>query len=239
MRWLPLESNPEVMNAWASALGLQTEKVSFADVYGLDAELLAMVSKPVYAVLMLFPISKEYEDARAAEHERLVAQASDTQLLEKRLIFIKQTISNACGTIGLLHALANNPKIPITEGALTQFLDQCRSKSPAERAELLEKDSAIANVHADLAQSGQSKVPSLDEVVDLHFVCFVKSHNPDDPAEPARLVELDGRKGFPIDHGAISGSDDLLDAVVPVVRRFIDLSKNNVNFNLIALCANA
>jgi hypothetical protein len=72
-----------------TALGLQTEKVSFADVYGLDAELLAMVSKPVYAVLMLFPISKEYEDARAAEHERLVAQASDTQLLEKRLIFIK------------------------------------------------------------------------------------------------------------------------------------------------------
>ena len=145
--------------ATATALGLETEKVSFADVYGLDAELLAMVSKPVYAVLMLFPISKEYEDARATEHERLVAQASDTQLLEKRLIFIKlssewssfsppfhrqavcihipgctlisltqsdgwtlrQTISNACGTIGLLHALANNPKIPISQSIQSVF----------------------------------------------------------------------------------------------------------------------
>ncbi|KNZ57326.1 hypothetical protein VP01_2189g5 [Puccinia sorghi] len=201
MRWLPLESNPEVMNAWASALGLSTDAVSFTDVYGLDPELLAMVPKPVYAVVMLFPISKEYETARAAEHERIVDQANRTVVPDNRLIFIKQTISNACGTIGLLHALANNPKIPITEGPLTHFVEQCRSKTPSERAELLEKDGAIADVHADLAQSGQSKVPSLDEVVDLHFVCFVKSHDPATPAEPARLVELDGRKAFPIDHG--------------------------------------
>ena len=220
MRWLPLESNPEVMNAWSSALGLSTDKVSFTDVYGLDAELLAMVPKPVYAVLMLFPISKEYEAARAAEHARIVEQAGGTVESDERLIFIKQTISNACGTIGLLHALANNPEIPITEGPLTKFLEQCRSKSPSERAQLLEDDCAIADVHADQAQSGQSKVPSSDEEVNLHFVCFVKQAG----EGPPRLVELDGRKAFPIDHGPIAPSHDLLDAVVPVVKQFIKLS---------------
>ncbi|KAA1106513.1 ubiquitinyl hydrolase 1 [Puccinia graminis f. sp. tritici] len=241
MRWLPLESNPEVMNAWSSALGLSTDQVSFTDVYGLDAELLAMVPKPVYAVLMLFPISKEYEAARAAEHARIVDQAGGAVKSDERLIFIKQTISNACGTIGLLHALANNSEIPITEGPLTKFLEQCRAKSPSERAQLLEDDCAIADVHADQAQSGQSKVPSSDEEVNLHFVCFVKKvAQPDRPeAEPARLVELDGRKAFPIDHGPIAPSQDLLEAVVPVVKQFIQLSQDNVNFNLIALCQNS
>jgi ubiquitin carboxyl-terminal hydrolase L3 len=44
------------------------------------------------------------------------------------------------------------------EGPLTKFLEQCRAKSPSERAQLLEDDCAIADVHADQAQSGQSKV---------------------------------------------------------------------------------
>lgn len=35
-RWLPLESNPEVMNDFAGKLGLDTSAVSFCDVFGLD-----------------------------------------------------------------------------------------------------------------------------------------------------------------------------------------------------------
>jgi hypothetical protein len=48
-----------------------------------------MVPKPVYAVLMLFPISKEYEAARAAEHARIVDQAGGAVKSDERLIFIK------------------------------------------------------------------------------------------------------------------------------------------------------
>ncbi|KAH9474019.1 hypothetical protein MJO28_000142 [Puccinia striiformis f. sp. tritici] len=241
MRWLPLESNPDVMNSWASALGLSTEEVSFTDVYGLDKELLEMVPKPVYAVLMLFPISKEYEQARSKENDLILAENNSQEILKnlnERVIFIKQTISNACGTIGLLHALANNPKIPIKEGSLTEFFKECKSKNAHERAELLEKNNGIASVHADQALSGQSKVPDSNEAVDLHFVCFVKSTGNDDKAED-RLIELDGRKSFPIDHGPIPRSDDLLDAVVPIVKKFIALSNDNLNFNLIALVQNS
>lgn len=237
MRWLPLESNPEVMNSWSSALGLSTDLVSFSDVYGLDEELLMMVPKPVFAVLMLFPISDDYEAERASEHQRIVKERGE-KFQDDRVIFIKQTISNACGTIGLLHALANNPNIPITKGPLTSFFNKCKSKSPSERAEILENDPAIANVHSDLAQSGQSKVPDVNEDVNLHFVCFVKIPDGQPTEGSARLFELDGRKAFPIDHGPISQSKDLLEAVVPVVKKFIELSKDNVQFNLIALCQN-
>ena len=46
------------------------------------------------------------------------------------------------------------------------------------------------------AQEGATQPPSLDEVVVLHFVALVQ--------KAGRLLELDGNKPFPIDHGASS-----------------------------------
>ena len=46
------------------------------------------------------------------------------------------------------------------------------------------------------AQEGATRPPSLDEVVVLHFVALVQ--------KAGRLLELDGNKPFPIDHGASS-----------------------------------
>ena len=34
--WIPLESNPDVLNAYASKVGLELTSFSFCDVYGLD-----------------------------------------------------------------------------------------------------------------------------------------------------------------------------------------------------------
>ena len=48
------------------------------------------------------------------------------------------------------------------------------------------------------AQEGDTAPPALDDVVDLHFVALVNQNN--------RLVELDGRKSFPIDHGKTTDS---------------------------------
>jgi ubiquitin carboxyl-terminal hydrolase L3 len=35
-KWLPLESNPEVISEFASRIGLDTSECGFYDVYGLD-----------------------------------------------------------------------------------------------------------------------------------------------------------------------------------------------------------
>lgn len=48
------------------------------------------------------------------------------------------------------------------------------------------------------AQEGATAPPALEEVVDLHFAALVNRND--------RLVELDGRKSFPIDHGKTSAS---------------------------------
>ncbi|XP_038680262.1 ubiquitin carboxyl-terminal hydrolase 3-like isoform X2 [Tripterygium wilfordii] len=62
--WLPLEGNPDVMNQFLWGLGLHPDDAECCDVYGLDEELLEMVSKPVLAVLFLYPLTSHTEEER-------------------------------------------------------------------------------------------------------------------------------------------------------------------------------
>ncbi|KAH0582649.1 hypothetical protein H2248_010571 [Termitomyces sp. 'cryptogamus'] len=64
-----------------------------------------MVPQPVKAVVLLFPISEALENKRKEEDEKI--KNAGQPHLDPTILWIKQTISNACGTIGLLHALAN------------------------------------------------------------------------------------------------------------------------------------
>ncbi|XP_078721008.1 ubiquitin carboxyl-terminal hydrolase isozyme L3 isoform X5 [Lampetra fluviatilis] len=144
----------------------------FVDVLGLDAELLAMVPSPTCAVLLLFPISDKYEAHRREEEERLRAAGHDAPA---SAYFMRQTIGNACGTIGLIHAIANNQhRLGFVEGSsLKKFLSDTAAMSPSERAERLEQDQSIRASHESSAHEGQTEAPSVDEKVDLHFIALV------------------------------------------------------------------
>ncbi|CAH8487201.1 unnamed protein product [Dicrocoelium dendriticum] len=92
MRWVPLEANPEYLRDLGVKHGCK-----FVDVYGLDVDSLKSVPKPVLAVLLLYPLSQSAEDTSLGEPTE-----------SNNLILIKQVVSNACGTIALLHCIANN-----------------------------------------------------------------------------------------------------------------------------------
>ena len=87
-------------------LGAQTS-LEFVDVFGVDEALLAMVPQPVRAVLLLFPLSKVAEEHRKQEQET-IDNSESTQTVSENVWFTKQTVPNACGTVGLLHAVFNN-----------------------------------------------------------------------------------------------------------------------------------
>ena len=55
-------------------------------------------------VLMLFPIKKSTEEHRAEERLRI---ENDGQICSKNVYHMKQTVGNACGTVGILHAIGN------------------------------------------------------------------------------------------------------------------------------------
>ncbi|GAA5861868.1 hypothetical protein JCM8547_008580 [Rhodosporidiobolus lusitaniae] len=219
-RWLPLESNPDSFNAWSKSLGLDTTKYTFQDVFGLDSELLEWVKQPVKAVLMLFPVTESYEKMRKEQDEKVLEDGVEGV---EDVIYFKQTIANACGTFALLHTLAN-VDVPISEGPLTELFARCVDKTPLERAQLLVQSNELEEVHSETAQTGQTAAPALEDDTDLHFVTFV-DHN-------GFLIELDGRRNSPINHGKIKVG--LLEDTVGYVKHIIELT-NSIQFNLVTL----
>nr|XP_033806128.1 ubiquitin carboxyl-terminal hydrolase isozyme L3 isoform X2 [Geotrypetes seraphini]XP_033806129.1 ubiquitin carboxyl-terminal hydrolase isozyme L3 isoform X2 [Geotrypetes seraphini] len=197
----------------------------FVDVYGLDAELLGMVPQPVCAVLLLFPVTEKYELFRAEEEEKIKAEGKE---VSSSVYFMKQTIGNACGTIGLIHAVANNrDKLNFEpDSALQKFLEDTWLMSPIEKAKYLEKDESIRVTHECSAQEGQTETPNINEKVDLHFIAFVH--------QQGYLYELDGCKISPVSHGQTS-NETLLEDAIEVCKKFMQRDPNELRFTVIAL----
>jgi hypothetical protein len=76
-RWFPLESNPDVMNAYVEKMGFPTAQFSFCDVMSTEEWALGMVPKPVVAVIMLFPIKPHVRRSQSAGIVRLGGLLTD------------------------------------------------------------------------------------------------------------------------------------------------------------------
>lgn len=92
------------MSALIHKLGLSSE-LSFYDVFSIeDADLLAFIPRPAIALLLVFPISKAYEEFRSNEDQN----NSDYDINGTQdVIWYKQTIRNSCGIMAILHAASN------------------------------------------------------------------------------------------------------------------------------------
>jgi len=219
--WLPLESNPELMDKYVHSLGV-SKKFCFHEVLGVDEMLLGMVPQPIYAVLMLFPVSQASEAHRHAEEASIVEKG---QVVSPKVYHIKQVIGNACGTIGLLHAVSNNEaKLELApDKFFSKFISQTRGLDMMERAVALEANTDIEVEHQSLASEAKSNVHHAVND-NLHFNAFVEVDGD--------LYELDGRKNRPINHGRCTNL--LMDACA-VVRQFMARDPNEIRFNLVAL----
>ncbi len=105
--FIPLEANPELMTALLRKLGLSSA-LQVHDVYSItEPELLAFIPRPALALLLVFPVSATYESSRLAEDAGVDEYAGKGP--EEPVMWWKQTIRNACGLMGLLHAVSNGP----------------------------------------------------------------------------------------------------------------------------------
>ena len=222
-----------MLNKFSRGLGLGADSgFAFCDVYGLDPELLAMVPQPALALLLLFPITEATEADRTAQAASGPASGGGGKG-QAPVWYTRQTIGNACGTIGVLHALANaRGALQIEAGSfLERFLAATEALSPEERAAYLEHPPpgapSLEEAHQGAAAEGSTAPPPADAAVDLHFVCFVQ--------KGGSLFELDGRKTAPVCHGASSEATFLQDAVGVVRDKFVALAGDgNLNFTLMA-----
>ncbi|PPQ84377.1 hypothetical protein CVT26_007379 [Gymnopilus dilepis] len=201
-----LENNPEVMNHLAYKLGLSKD-LSFYDVYSLtDPDLLSLIPRPVYALLVIIPMTPTWNLSREAEDG--TKDTYEGSGADEPVVWFKQTIGNACGSIGLLHCLFNNPEVveKITPGSdLDVILRETIPLKMAERADVLYNSEAFERAHEDAAKLGDSIPPSVEvgEHLGQHFVAFVK-------ARDGHLWELEGSRKGPLDRGALGGEDDAM-----------------------------
>jgi ubiquitin carboxyl-terminal hydrolase L3 len=248
-RWLPLESNPEVITTLQQRLGM-SPNYEWVDVLSFEEELLAFLPQPIHALIFLYPVRESvygFLDSSKLSEGKVPACPDDTNTLveedeelsepvDEQLtlqehrwpFFMKQTISNACGMIALLHALANSlDKLEHdSTGLIARFVQQTKSLSPEQRAKVLETSEDIAQVHEELAQQGQTGTPHIDDEVDLHFVAVVEHEG--------HVWELDGRKDKPIPHHRTS-SKGFLHTAGAICRRWMEDHPLCLNFSAIAL----
>ena len=208
------------MSSLVHKLGL-SPSLSFHDVYSLtEPSLLEFVPRPAHALLLVFPVSSTYESSRLAEDASLPEYTGSGP--NEEVVWFKQTIGNACGLMGLLHAASNgmvrdfigklytlagrrDPMLTLLAHStpLEALLSTALPLAPNARARLLETSSTLAAAHASAASKGDTVAPDAATNVDLHYVAFVKS-------KENNLWELDGRRKGPLNRGKLGQEDDLL-----------------------------
>lgn len=215
-----MEINPEMLNKMMGKLGVG-ESWRFVDVLGLEGEQLSSVPKPCCALMLLFPLTQQHESFRSQQADK-VSGGSEAY-------FLKQTAVNSCGTIALLHAVANNKDKMTFDGAsaLKKFLDETANMSPDDRAKHLEKNQAIFDAHNEIAAQGQCR-PEADKV-NFHFIAFINVNG--------QLYEFDGKINGPVNHGPTKEESFVMDAA-KVCRGFMEREKGEVRFSAVALCQN-
>jgi len=228
--WLPLESNPDVLNRFSHQGGLSPDW-QWCDVFGLDEELLGMVPSPCAAVCLLYP-SKNISRERRTRY-RMAAAEGTLPAVSPPPFYLWQiaNFGNACGSIAAVHAVANGylqGTLSLNDGTLKKFIDENRTEGPGALGLKLADASRIHEASEASAEGGQTATPDRRDHLDNHFIALVP--------HGGRLVELDGCMGFPLDHGPTTAASFVTDAAKVIREQFIALDPTNPRFCILALC---
>ncbi|TGO56185.1 hypothetical protein BCON_0081g00280 [Botryotinia convoluta] len=187
-----LENKSEVMNALAIKLGL-SPALKFYDVCSFTGtDSLKNIPRPVYALLFSMPFTSTWESiTRAKEMAKPPYKGSGPN---QPVIWFKQAIAGACGSMGLLHCLLNGQahRYILPDTILSRLCERSIPLVPDDRAIMLYNDQNYEDAHQAIAALGD-KASSTGKVQKSrrHFVAFVRG-------EDGSLWEMDGIRGGPI-----------------------------------------
>ncbi|KXJ92456.1 hypothetical protein Micbo1qcDRAFT_195322 [Microdochium bolleyi] len=229
--WTMLENNPDVMNKMAYKLGLSPQ-LAFHDVWSLDdPQLLALIPRPALALLVIMPHTPAWAQDRKADADK--RQEYEGFGPGEPVIWFKQTIGNACGSIGLLHCAINGPaaNFVLPGSALDRIRQEALPLKREERAAMLYNSVDFEEAHQACASDGDTPPLNADHK-GQHFVSFVIAQG--------RLWELEGDVKGPLDRGAVGDGEDVLSPRLLKLgfQRVIDLEKdsgNDLRFSCLAL----
>jgi len=225
------------MNKLSAKLGLSSE-LEFYDVYSLDEpELLAHIPRPALALLVIIPLTPAWDRARKAEDASKEPYAGSGP--DEPVIWFKQTIGHACGSIGLLHSVFNGPAVNFIkpDSDLATIRSLAIPLDMTKRAEMLYNSEPFERAHKSVEFAGDSEADPTGEREGGHFVSFVKSGG--------KLWELEGSRNGPLERGSLSDEEDVLSprALEMGIKRIMELNAGeggeSLSFSCIALAPRA
>jgi ubiquitin carboxyl-terminal hydrolase L3 len=129
----------------------------------------------------------------------------------------------------VVHSVCNNAS-KLTFDPSSPLLAFARANQGLDAEKLADQLQSATKLHAVtaiVAAEGQTATPDAEDDVNHHFVAFIRS-------KEGRLLELDGLRPGPIDHGPCA-EDDLLDRAIGIIRDDMMTKTSNLNFSALAL----
>ncbi|KAI5242720.1 cysteine proteinase [Aureobasidium subglaciale] len=219
--FIPLESDPEIFTTLGHQLGL-ADSVVFKELFSLDEP----VDGKVLAYTLAFPTTPTYDAERAEDviHKSLSPDGSD-------VVFLKQTIHNACGLYALLHAACNGgARNFIKHDSILHGLLETHA---SERTHFLDECQELEQVYTVAANEGYTAPPTdIEAEVDWHYACFAPS------STHHKLYELDGDRQGPLEHATLASDlTDFSSVAISLIRKYFEVAKGEkaAQFNVMAL----
>lgn len=231
------------MTTLATTLGIPPSTISIHDIYSLPSptptfDPFSHIPRPCLALLAIIPPTPTWSASRTTEDAPLPPiYPHSGQPSEPPIIWFKQTIGHACGSIGLLHCLINSPVIRdlILPGSV---LDDIRRKAiplnMVDRAQMLYDHPGFEAAHKSVQTQGDTDALDTPDGAGGHFVAFVKG-------DDGRFWELEGDRRGPIERGRLEDGEDVLSdrALDMGIRRIINMEReacgDDLRFSCIAL----
>jgi ubiquitin carboxyl-terminal hydrolase L3 len=232
-----IENHPVVMSRMATSLlangqsNAETLPLSFHDLFVIDdPDYLATIPRPVNALIFLCPASAFHRSRDADDENMSVYQGSGSS---EPVIWFRQTIHHACGTMALIHSLSNavgHETYIQPDSLLQKLLAQAVPLPPKERADVLYNSVELERAHAEAASLGDTVRP-VDLTAEFHhFIAFVKAND-------GHMWELNGGMKGPVDRGQLREQDDVLsDAALDLgPRSILKHAQGDNRFSIVAM----
>jgi len=191
--------------------------------------------QPIHALVAIIPLTPSWAALRQKEDNAMPLTYPDKGPAQE-VIWFKQTIRDACGSIALIHSCLNGTasKYLIPDSPLALIRRQAIPLGMVERARVLEDSSELEYAHEEAAKLGDTVAPNLAaaEKLGQHCVAFL--------VKDGRLWELEGSRRGPLDRGLLEEGEGVLgaEAVKRGLGRYIELEgvHGDPRFSVVALC---
>ncbi|XP_038066951.1 ubiquitin carboxyl-terminal hydrolase calypso-like [Patiria miniata] len=226
--WLELESDPGLFTLLVEEFGVTGVQVE--EIYDLQKP----IEGPVYGFIFLFKWIEERRARRKVQPNGDEAYLTDAEIA-KEMFFAHQKVPNSCATHALLSVLLNCGNIQLGN-TLSDLKHYTKDFSAENKGYAIGNVPELAQIHNSHAHPEPRQIPEKQTGISttraretFHFVSYVPISD--------RLIELDGLKPHPIDHGPWGENEDWTEKFRRVISERLDNEggSSDIRFNLMAV----